>query len=55
MPEEIYLGKLSKYFRDTHRQNKMDLSTKTDEMRNKNNWQDNNRKRKNTKAAATKT
>ena len=53
--EEIYLGKLPIAFQNARRENNMDLSTKTYEMRNNKNWQDNNSKRKTLKATETKT
>ena len=55
VPEEIYLGKLPKFFRDVRRDKKMHRSTKTYEASKNKNWQENNIERKTLKDAATNT
>ena len=55
MPEDIYLGKLPKYFWDARRENNMDQLTKTYKTNKNNNWREKNYELKSLKAAATKT
>ena len=53
--EDIYLGKLRKFFQDVRRDKKIDWSTKTDESSKNKNLQGNNCELKTLKVAATKT
>ena len=53
VPEEIYLGNISRVFWDACREKKMGPSLKSDEK--KKNWRDKKNDRRNMKASATKT
>ena len=55
VPKDIYLRKLTKTFRDTHREKKMDQSTNTDDTSNKKNLRENNHENKSLKDTGNKT